>query len=181
MLEDLSQIRILRKKLGISQKELARLSGVSQSLIAKIESKRIDPSYSNALKLIKTIQSLRIKNSRKAYSIMTRNVITVSPNDRIEKAIHKMKRYKISQMPVVKSKKCVGLISESTILNAISKGEDVKLVKEIMKEAPPIVSKNTTVDIIIELLKFSPIVLITESGNCVGVITKSDIINKFYK
>ena len=34
---DISQIRALRKRLDITQKELSKAAGVSQSLIAKIE------------------------------------------------------------------------------------------------------------------------------------------------
>ena len=44
-MHNLDEISKLRKKLGISQSELSELSGVSQSLIAKLEAKKIDPSY----------------------------------------------------------------------------------------------------------------------------------------
>jgi len=42
---ELSRIREIRKKLNISQRELAMKAGVSQSLIAKIEGNNIDPSF----------------------------------------------------------------------------------------------------------------------------------------
>ncbi|MBU4502216.1 MAG: helix-turn-helix domain-containing protein, partial [Nanoarchaeota archaeon] len=42
----LEEIKIRRNKIGLTQTQLARLAGVSQSLIAKIESKKIDPTFS---------------------------------------------------------------------------------------------------------------------------------------
>jgi len=42
---DLEALVRLRKRLGLSQRELARISGVSQSLISKIERGKINPSY----------------------------------------------------------------------------------------------------------------------------------------
>ena len=37
MLPSIEELRKMRKNLGISQKELARISGVSQSYIARLE------------------------------------------------------------------------------------------------------------------------------------------------
>ena len=45
---ELNEISRLRKQLGLTQAELAKLSGVSQSLIAKLEAGKIEPSYSKA-------------------------------------------------------------------------------------------------------------------------------------
>ena len=41
----IDRISKIRKQLGLTQIQLANLAGVSQSLIAKLESGRIDPSY----------------------------------------------------------------------------------------------------------------------------------------
>jgi predicted transcriptional regulator len=51
MLYELEEIKKLRRKLGIGQKELAGLANVSQSLIAKIESKKIEPTYNKVRKI----------------------------------------------------------------------------------------------------------------------------------
>jgi len=47
----LSYIKKMRKKFGLTQAKLAKMAGVSQSLIAKIESEKIDPSYKIAKKI----------------------------------------------------------------------------------------------------------------------------------
>ncbi len=59
---DLKEIKVIRKKLGITQGELAKLSNVSQSMIAKIESNILDPSYTNACKIFNALNDLNNKN-----------------------------------------------------------------------------------------------------------------------
>ena len=51
MFPKLNEISKKRKILGLTQSELAKLAGVSQSLIAKLESGKIEPSYTK----VKTI------------------------------------------------------------------------------------------------------------------------------
>ncbi|MEM2121539.1 MAG: CBS domain-containing protein [Candidatus Woesearchaeota archaeon] len=181
MIENPSQIKNIRKSIGLTQKELAKLSGVSQSLIAKIESNKIDASYSKVYKILKVLQEYKSKNSEKAYSVMTKKVIYAKPDDKIEDVVSVMKQHKISQMPVIQKGKCIGLISESSILNSLSNGKKVRVVEQIMEEAPPIISKNTDLDVVAELLKHFPIVLVQESNNYIGVITKTDLLNRIYK
>ncbi|MGB9748787.1 MAG: CBS domain-containing protein [Candidatus Woesearchaeota archaeon] len=181
MIENPSQIKHLRKNLGITQKELAKLSGVSQSLIAKIESEKIDPSYSKVYKIINVLEQCKSRKSEKAFSIMTKRVFSASPNNRIKDVVLVMKQRKISQMPVISKGKCIGLISESSIIKVLSEGKKVEFVKEIMEEAPPIVSINTDLNVISELLKHFPLVLVQDSKHYAGVITKTDLLNKFYK
>ena len=181
MIEKPSQIKHIRKNLGLTQKELANLSGVSQSLIAKIESDKIDPSYSKVYKILSVLEAYKSKKSEKAFSIMTKRVFSASPEDKIKDVVLVIKQHKISQMPVIKKEKCVGLISESSIIKVLSEGRRIEFVKDIMEEAPPIVSINTDLSVIAELLKHFPIVLVQDSKHYVGVITKTDMLNKFYK
>jgi len=46
-----------------------------------------------------------------------------------------------------------------------------------MKEAPPLISVTTSIDVITNLLKFYPFILIGQKGQIKGVITKSDLIS----
>ena len=52
---ELNDIARLRKQLGLTQPELAQLSGVSQSLIAKLEAGKIEPSYTKVKSIIDTL------------------------------------------------------------------------------------------------------------------------------
>ena len=52
MFYELDKIKQMRQKLGLTQTQLAKLAGVSQSMITKIERGTIEPSYLIAKKII---------------------------------------------------------------------------------------------------------------------------------
>ena len=180
MTYELEEIKKIRKKLGLTQTELANRAGVSQSLIAKIEAGRIDPTYTKTKKIFAALSDLEKKEEIKAEQLMTAKIIGVAPSDSTKEAIEKMKKFQISQLPVTENHKLIGLVSESTILDAMlnSKGNHVK---DIMQEAPPIVSKSTSIHVVSSLLKHFPMVVVSEEGKLAGIITKSDLLGKMYK
>ncbi|MBI2145320.1 CBS domain-containing protein [Candidatus Woesearchaeota archaeon] len=178
--EDLPEVKRLRKKHNLTQTALAKLAGVSQSLIAKIESGRVDPTYSNAKKLLEALHGLEDKNEPKAEQLITHKIISVDKTDIVTEAVKKMKANNISQLPVTDSSSITGLISESNIIEKIAEGKNPNRlqVADIMEEAPPIVSKSTSLTAVAELLRHSPLVIVAENGKPKGVITKSDILKK---
>lgn len=180
MTYELHEVKKIRKKLGMTQTELADRSGVSQSLIAKIESGRIDPTFTKANKIFAALSDLEKKEEIKAEQVMTSRIISVSPNTTIKDAIGKMKKSQISQVPVMDGNHLIGIVSESTILDALLKSKG-QMVKDIMQEAPPIVSKKTSVQVISNLLRHYPMVAVSEEGKLIGLITKSDLLEKLYK
>lgn len=183
MMLELSEIKRMRKRFGLTQTGLAKKAGVSQSLIAKIESGRISPTYTKTKKIFEVLSSLEEEEKLKASEVMVHNIISINKSDKVKNAINKMKKYQISQMPVFDKKRVLGLVTEATILDMIAKGKKVSdlNVEEVMQDAPPIVSKKTPINIIIELLKYSPLVIISSDGKLGGVITKSDILKNLYK
>ena len=181
MVYELEAIKKIRKKLEMTQTELANRAGVSQSLIAKIESGRIDPTYTKAKKIFSALSELEKKEEIKAEQIMTSRIISISPDMSIKDAISKMKKFNISQLPVIEEHKLIGLASESSILEALLNSKGNKQVKDIMQESPPIISKTTSIQVISSLLKHYPMVLVSEGGKLVGLITKSDLLGKLYK
>lgn len=180
MTYELEEVKKIRKKLGMTQTELANRAGVSQSLIAKIESGRIDPTYTKTRKIFAALSELEKKEEIKAEQLMTGRILSISPSASIKEAIARMKKFQISQLPVIENHKSIGLVSESTILDALlnSKGRQVK---DVMQESPPIVSKTTSIQVISNLLKHYPMVLVSEEGSLVGLVTKSDLLGKLYK
>ncbi len=180
MTYELEEIKKIRKKLGLTQTELAIRAGVSQSLIAKIESARIDPTYTKTKKIFAALSDLEKKEEIKAEELMATKIVSVSPDDSMKDAIAKMKKFQISQLPVIDSHKLVGLVSESTILDSMINSRGSR-VRDIMQESPPIVSKTTSIQVVSNLLRHFPIVIVSEEGKLVGLITKSDLLGKLYK
>ncbi len=180
MTYELEEVKKIRKQLGLTQTGLANRAGVSQSLIAKIESGRIDPTYTKAKRIFAALSELEKKEDMKAEQLMTSRIISVGSNDSIKDAIAKMKKSQISQLPVIDDHNMVGLVSESTILEALLSSKEAR-VRDVMQEAPPIVSRNTSVQIVSNLLRHFPVVIVSEEGKLVGLITKSDLIGKLYK
>ncbi len=184
MLPELSDIIKRRKRLGLTQKELAKLSGVSQSLIAKIESGKVIPSYSKVKAIFDTLENLEekvLKINIKAGDIMSRKVIGVNVDCKVTEASRIMLKYGFSQLPVFDKGRVVGSISEKDIMNFVSKGlkseELSKLsVSDIMDEPFPQVSIKTPIFVINYLLQVFNAVLVVDRGKLVGIITKADIL-----
>ena len=51
MVFDISQLKKIRKQLDLTQFQFAKKAGISQSMIAKIESNKLDPTYSKVKKI----------------------------------------------------------------------------------------------------------------------------------
>jgi predicted transcriptional regulator len=172
---EISEIKSIRKKLGLTQAELAKQAGVSQSLVTKIEAGLLDPSYSNVKKIFDVLMNLSKSKELKALDIMNKRLIGVNSSMKIKDVVKEMRKHGISQMPVIDNDKCVGLVSDSILLDAFSR-KDAQRVSDVMGDAPPTIAKDASIDIISNLLKFYPIVLVAEKGKLEGVITKADIL-----
>jgi predicted transcriptional regulator len=172
---DVSEIKAIRKKLGLTQNELAKQAGISQSLIAKIEAGTLDPTYSKVNQIFDFLNGLSKEKELKAKNIMNKKLISVEPSTKIHDVVKEMRKHGISQMPVIKEHNCVGLISESILLDSIGKNNVCK-VDDIMEDAPPVIAKDASISVISNLLKFYPIVMVSEKGKLLGVITKADIL-----
>jgi predicted transcriptional regulator len=177
---DIKDMKRIRVQLSLTQSELSRKTGVSQSLIAKAESGLIDPGYSNVKKIFDVLDLLQSKNTSTAKDLMQKQVITVNISDAIKIAVDKMHKNAISQIPVLDKGQIVGLVTESDLLDAFTGSKTISSVSDIMKDAPPIVAENANIKVIAHLLKFYSIVVVVDKGKFKGVITKADVLNKMY-
>ena len=183
MMPSLSSIKERRKRLGWTQKELAKRSGVSQSAIAKIERGKMEPSYSMAMKIFNALdEGEREKyEGKKAKDLMNTDVIFLSPKDRVKKARELMKEHGISQIPIVDKGKVVGMITENDILEGYEKhgaGIVDLFVEDVMGPPPIAVRKDTRMDAVVELLREEQALLVVEDDKLVGIITRADIVYK---
>lgn len=179
-------VRKLRQKLGLTQSELARRAGVSQSLIARIEAGDIDPRLSTLRKIWKVLRDARVTKGLCAGDIMKSPVVHVTPKDTIAYATRLMKENDISQLPVLENGIQVGSISEAGLVSAVTSERDLaeismKPVIEVMNDGFPTVSKNLDVATVSRFVEVNPAVLVVERGKVIGIITKADIIKLMSK
>jgi len=175
-------IRYLRRRAGLTQKELAKRAGVSQSLIARIESGAVDPRLSTLRKILNVLEEA-MKEKTKASEVMHSPVIILHECDNVEKAARLMWESGISQIPVVdKNGRPIGTVFEKDLVNAfLERGNEALRIKvtEIMDDLLPIVGPSEDIERVINLLlQGVPAVLVMKRGRIIGIITKSDIIAK---
>jgi len=180
MIPDIQRIETIRKNIGLTQKELAMRADVSQSVIAKIESGKINPSYSIVKRIFDVFESIDKGNTVVAKDIMSRNVISLSKSDTIETAISEMRIHGYSQLPVVSGNQAIGTISEKIILDIVSGEKDIsdvlkEKVESYMSEALPRINEEESIDVISALLKTNSAVIVTKRGKINGIVTKADL------
>jgi len=181
MFPTLEDIAKKRRQLGLKQAELAKLAGVSQSLVAKLEAGKIDSSYTKVKTISDVLERLEAKTKIQEEKVVPNQVISVQKDEPILKVVRLMKEHGYSQIPVFDGKQSVGSISEKTILRQILAGRDLaqisKLpIEDIMEEAFPQVSEDAPLSLISSLLQTYPAVLVSKKGTVQGIITKADLL-----
>ena len=174
------ELRRMRKNAGLTQKELAKKAGVSQSLIARIETRSVDPRLSTLQKIVDAL-FIEVEGNF-ARDIMKSPVITVNAKNQVRDVVKLMRKNGISQIPVLRDNLVVGSVQESTILERFAFTKDFKeifdlTVDRIMEDPFPIVRDNDDINEVIDLLfKGYSAILVRASGKLVGIITKIDVI-----
>ncbi len=181
MLPELDAIAAKRRRLGLTQAQLAELTGVSQSYIAKLESRRIEPSYRRTKAILEVLNRLEQESETKASEVMTDEVVSIQVNDPVQRAVDLMWSHGFSQLPVLDGDKPVGSISERTIIERIMHLEDrtnisKRPISEVMDEAFPQVGEEAPISLLTSLLRVYPAVLVSRRGRIVGIVTKADLL-----
>ncbi|NMH88031.1 pyridoxal-phosphate dependent enzyme [Flavivirga algicola] len=107
-------------------------------------------------------------------------LITVKTEELVSHAIERMKKYKISQIPVEDSSGFVGAVDEADLLRKYIENKDISdlPIKEVMHKPFPIVSKNTPIEAISKLIdRDNSAVLVKLNDGAYQIITKYDIIS----
>jgi predicted transcriptional regulator len=174
------QVRRQRITLGLTQAELARESGTSQSLVAKLEKGRLNPTYEVVRRLLEALDRLAASDDETAGDLMHGSPIFAEPAEPLGKALARMKEHGFSQLPVVDRGQPVGSLSESAILGRIEEGADLDALKRqpvrfTMRASFPTVEPGTRRRTLVELLRDHEAVMVVREGRLVGVVTKSDL------
>lgn len=181
-LEDVvRQIRRSRLQADLTQADLAKAAGTSQSLIAKLERGRLNPSYEVVRRLLETLDRLATDREPVAGDLMNTQPIFAEPGEALGRALDRMKKNGYSQLPVVDRGQPVGSISESAILALIERGSELEALRRqpvrlSMTSGFPTVEPSTRKRTLVELLKDQDAVLVVREGKLVGVVTKTDVL-----
>jgi len=110
-------------------------------------------------------------------------VISVGPEDELKDAIRIMKKYDISQLPVIRDEVQVGCVTEKGIVKKLAKREASCMDKigEIMDEPMPSVNKTDKILDPFSLLKEKNAVVVLENNKVVDIITTIDVITYLMK
>jgi len=165
----------------MSQKQLANLAGVSQSMIAKIENKNISPSYSKTKAIFDTLESIERRNETKAKDICHGKLVGVQAHEPISRAVRLMRETGFSQLPVFNGDHLVGSVTDKTIVQKLVSSPKPDLaskreIETIMDDAFPMVNEFTPVSMVSALLQYEPAVLVLRRGHVLGIITKADLL-----
>ncbi|MCL1811211.1 MAG: CBS domain-containing protein [Methanomassiliicoccaceae archaeon] len=179
----MSEIRRLRKSLDITQTELSKESGISQSTIAKIERERISASYETVVALFGALERMRQTNMQdmRAIDAASKKVITIQSNEKVHSATELMRSTGFSQLPVLSGDVPVGSISERSIFNLLRAGRTMDELKDtvvsaIMEESFPLVNENTPLSSVTSIMTDCDAVLVFRKGKVVGMITDTDLL-----
>ncbi|MFA5333904.1 MAG: helix-turn-helix domain-containing protein [Candidatus Nanoarchaeia archaeon] len=179
MLPDLEIIKPLRKKSGLTQKELSKLTGMSQSYINKIENLAAEPTYSVAKKIIDLL-----KNSKSEYeNVNVKKLMTpiraVGIKKTLKDAINLMDELSVSQMPVCEGDVIIGSLTKKAIYNLIKKGVkniEAQIISDIIEPPFPMIPQESCIKLISDLLEYNEAVILLNRGKLAGIITKHDLL-----
>ncbi len=123
--------------------------------------------------------------------IMSKDLITLSPDQSLYEANKLFNRHNIRHIPVVENKKLVGMISHTDLLRISFSGLDesddsivpviyeMYSLPEIMTRVPVFVEANTTIKEVAEILSRQSFhsLPVLNKGKLVGIVTTTDLIN----
>ncbi len=163
----------MRRRIGITQAELAEKVGVSQAYIARLENGTIDPKVSIVNKIFEVLESWGVT----CADIMSKKPVTVDARDAASHVVELMLEHGFSQIPVVRVGKIVGMVTEKDIVKNLMRDLTEMSVQAIMEsKGPPLVEEETRVEDILQLFDTFQAVLVQRNGRLTGIITRSDLL-----
>jgi predicted transcriptional regulator len=193
LLPELSEISRKRKQIGLTQRELAKLAGVSRSWVAKVEKypERLKPSYSATKNVFDVLETqlkyrtgkMKTRKSLTVEEIHNKPIIYAVVTETLREARIRMEENYFSQFPVKDEKGdiCGSLTERDIIRTRIARIKANQLdssqikVKEAMGDPFPMVSVGTPVYAIVDLLQNNQAVLTLKGQKAMGIVTRIDL------
>jgi len=107
-------------------------------------------------------------------------LVIVRTEELVSHAIERLRKYKISQIPVIDTNGFVGSIDETDLFRSYVEDKDIadKPIREIMGKPYPVVKANTSIEEISKLINKDNQAVLVDLGNGKHhIITKHDIIS----
>ena len=106
-------------------------------------------------------------------------MIIVKDEDVVRDALELLRKYEISQIPVMHDREQIGSINDVAVMQAVFDQADIihKPVREVMGRPFPVLEQFAEIDQAYKLLTLAnPAVVIADEGEPIGVLTRQDII-----
>lgn len=109
-------------------------------------------------------------------------LVAVYAEELVSHAVAKMRKFSISQIPVMKDDMFVGSLNDSHTYQFLIENPDMinAPISSIMQKPFPIVQENTTIEEVSKLInKDTPAVLVELANGGHHIVTRQDVINSF--
>jgi predicted transcriptional regulator len=182
-LPPLEEVKKTRRQLGLTQAQVAKLAGVSQSLIAKIENGRTEPSYLHVKRIFEALdrESRKVRPELTLGDVCSKRLVTASKAEKVSDAVSLMRRHQISQLPIFEGEVQVGSLTERAISHELAVERTPEQlsrlrVADILGEPFPQLDERTALHVAAALLQTESAVLVTRNGRPLGILTKADLL-----
>jgi CBS-domain-containing membrane protein len=157
-----------------------------------------DQIYRGVLSLANFIEPLLKTNPEKflkdASEIMTKNVLTCSPDDQIDNIWRLMQQKRLAGLPVVKNGKLVGIVTQKDLLESGAVMPAFEATKGRFRDPPKIASMMKTnlvaVKSSVKVIRIAKVIvqkdigrvpIKDEKGALVGVVDREDIVRSILR
>ncbi|HET7090612.1 MAG TPA: cystathionine beta-synthase [Anaerolineae bacterium] len=109
----------------------------------------------------------------------SREVISVSPLEKVRNVIARLHEHDISQMPVISDGKLAGMVTETQLLNHLVSGEAAAddPIAPIVQRQVTTVSGETSLETVMGLFGDGSVAVVLDGDEVAGIITKIDLID----
>ena len=116
--------------------------------------------------------------------VMTRDVITISPDDTMHQLKELLRAKRISGVPVVQNGNLVGVVSIERVIRSLEACETDSLVRDHMTSNPCVMRADETLIMAVNQFDrtgYGRFPVVDKDGQLVGIITKGDIVRALVK